>query len=268
MVSIILVNFNGARFVEKCLQSIYDRTRDCRFEVIVVDNASTDGSREIIQDQFPLAKLVWNRENVGFSKGNNLGAQSAGGSKLLFLNTDAVLVNDMVSILARFLDDRSDTAVVGPKLMFEDNSYQLSAGRLPNVLVELVDKIWYQLDRKLHGFIAPLNNALFSTARAVGWVTGACMMVRRDVFEQINGFDENIFMYYEDKDLCKRVGDVGWKVVLYPEARVVHLLGGSVTSFDEMNKIYRESQLYYYHKHLNPFQLSLVEMYLKISGKT
>jgi len=94
-------------------------------------------------------------------------------------------------------------------------------------------------------------------------------MVKRDVFERINGFDQNMFMYFEDKDLCKRVGDAGWKVIYYPDTTVVHLLGGSALDVEgtKVNMRYRESQLYYYRKHLNSFQQSFVKAYLKISGK-
>ncbi len=269
MVSVILVNYNGEEFLRKCIQSLFEITKGVSFEVILVDNASADNSRELVKREFPQVHLIESNVNLGFSRGNNLGVRKARGSKFLFLNTDTYLVEDSVSVLSNFVDEQSAVAVVGPRLTFEDGSYQLSAGRLPGFAVEMIDKMRYAVDRKLHSMIAPINQILSSAAREVGWVTGACMMVRRDVFEQVKGFDENIFMYYEDKDLCKRILDTGGKIVYLPHTSVVHLLGGSsaTTTGATVNKHYRESQLHYYRKHHRGLHSSLVEAYLKITGK-
>lgn len=269
MVSIILVNFNGAQFLRTCIQSLTDKTRDVSFEIILVDNASTDGSKNLVRTEFPSLHLIESDVNLGFSAGNNLGVKHATGSKFLFLNTDTYLVEDSVLVLAKYLDDHADVGIVGPRLIFADGSFQLSSGRLPSFGVELIDKIRYAADRHWHRTLVPINDAMASATREVGWVTGACMMVRREAFEKVNGFDEQMFMYYEDKDLCKRVRDAGWKVVYHPQTTVVHLLGGSsgVVGGSDVNKRYRESQLHYYRKHHSGLYSFLVESSLKIAGK-
>ena len=269
MVSIILANYNGAGLLTKCLSSVFDLTRGVSFEVIVVDNASTDESRDLIERDFPRTRLLVNSENAGFSRANNLGARNATGSELLFLNTDTFLLEDSVSILARYLEQHADVGVVGPRLVFEDGTFQLSAGRLPSVGAELVDKILHTADRHAHRTMAPLYRAMFSSARKVGWVTGACMMVRREAFERVGGFDERMFLFFEDKDLCKRVHDAGWNTHYTPEPTVVHLRGGSSASAEEeaVRRAYRESQLRYYRKHCGRPQTALVEAYLRLSGK-
>ncbi len=268
MVSIILVNFNGARFLRTCIQSLADKTRGVAYEIILVDNASTDESRNLVRKQFPSVRLIESNVNLGFSAGNNLGVKHATGSHFCFLNTDTYLLEDSVSILSEYLDDNSSVGIVGPRLTFPDGSFQLSSGRLPAFGVELVDKIRYAADRHWHRALARINNALALRTREVGWVTGACMMVRREAFENVSGFDEQMFMYYEDKDLCKRVGDAGWKIVYYPQTSVVHLLGGSsVGRSSDVNKCYRESQLHYYRKHHSGLHARLVKASLKIAGK-
>jgi len=268
MVSIILVNFNGVQYLRRCIQSLVDKTREASFEIILVDNASTDGSRDLVRKECPSVRLIESDVNLGFSAGNNLGVRHAKGSKFLFLNTDTYLLEDSVSVLAKFLDDTTHVGIVGPRLVFEDGSFQFSAGRLPNVCVEFVDKIRYSADRYWHRALAPINEAIASGTSEVGWVTGACMMIRREVFEKVNGFDEHIFMYYEDKDLCKRVRDAGWKVSYHPQTRVAHLLGGSSAGkSSDVNKRYRESQMHYYRKHLSTFQQWWLKLYLRSTGK-
>lgn len=269
MVSIILVNYNGAGFLRKCLNSITEQARDIEYEIILVDNASTDESQQIIKPEYPTVKLIESNENLGFSRGNNLGAQYAVGEYLLFLNTDTYLIENSIRILSQYLSSHANVAVVGSRLLFEDRSFQLSAGHLPNVLVECGDKIRHGFDQMFHALSSGLNSSLFSKAKEVGWVTGACMMVRKDVFGEVGGFDENIFMYFEDKDLCKRIADLGWKVMYCPTTSVVHLLGGSSSSREKEagSEHYRASQVYYYRKHLGSFQSFLVASYLRLAGK-
>ncbi len=268
MVSVILVNFNGARFLRQCIQSLVTRTRDVEYEIIVVDNASTDESKDLIRNEFPSVHLIESNANLGFSAGNNLGVQHANGSKVLFLNTDTYLIENSIAILSKYLDDHAEVGIVGPRLTFADGTLQLSSGRLPGFAVEFADKIRYAADRHWHRTFSKLNAALSCSTKESGWVTGACMMVRRDAFEKVNGFDEKMFMYYEDKDLCKRIADAGWKIVYHPLTSVVHLLGGSSDGNGaEVNKHYRQSQLHYYRKHHAGFNARFVESLLKMAGK-
>jgi GT2 family glycosyltransferase len=178
------------------------------------------------------------------------------------------LTENSPKILSEYLNQHHDVAITGSRITFRDSSYQLSCGSLPNIVVEFLDKIKYTLDNKLHSLFSNLYDRQYSKVQEVGWVTGACLMMRRDVFEQIDGFDENFFMYFEDKDICKRVKEIGYKVIYYPKTTIIHLLGGSSHGIKKsVSKYYRDSQLYYYQKHLGKFQTNILKLYLKLSGK-
>ena len=266
--SIILVNYNGSKFIYKCLNSIQKFADFNNYEVIIVDNFSTDDSVKIIKDNFPSFKLICSPNNLGFCKANNLAAKHSQSEHLLFLNTDTILIENTPKILADYLKQNKNVAAIGSRITFQDGSYQISAGYLPNLAIELFDKIRYSLDNKWHPLFSSLYDRQYSKVQEVGWVTGACLMIRRDVFEQIGGFDENFFMYFEDKDLCKRVKELGYKVVYYPKTTIIHLLGGSSHGIKKsVNKYYRDSQLYYYQKHLGKFQTNILKLYLKLAGK-
>jgi N-acetylglucosaminyl-diphospho-decaprenol L-rhamnosyltransferase len=243
-------------------------TSSGNYETIIVDNCSTDDSVRIIKDEFPSFMLICSQTNLGFGKANNLAVKYSQGKYLLFLNMDTILTEDTIERLSDYLKRYDDVGAIGSRITFEDGSYQLSFGKLPNLVVELLDKIRYGLDRKWHRLFSGIYDRQYSKVREVGWVTGACLMMRRDVFEQIGGFDESFFMYFEDKDICKRVREAGFKVVYYPDTSLIHLLGGSSQGVKKsVNTYYRDSQLYYYQKHLGRFQTEVLKFYLRFSGK-
>lgn len=267
-ISIILVNYNGTSFLNECLSSIEQFTGIFAVEVIIVDNFSTDNSTKNIKDNFPSSILFCSQVNLGFGKANNLAAKHSHGKHLLFLNTDTILTENMPQILSDYLTQNQDVGVISPRITFRDGSYQLSCGKLPNLAIELLDKIRYGLDQKWHHIFENLYNKQHSTIQEMGWLTGACLMMRRDVFEQLGGFDESFFMYFEDKDICKRVHEAGWKVVYYPKTSLIHLLGGSSANIKKsVNTYYRDSQLYYYQKHLGKLQTAMLKLYLRLLGK-
>lgn len=266
--SIILVNYNGSEFLYDCLNSIDVFIDYSGCEVIVVDNCSTDDSLKIIADNFPAVKLICNQDNLGFGKANNLAVKHSQGEHLLFLNTDTILTENTPKLLSEYLNQNEDVGVIGARITFKDYSYQLSSGRLPNLVVEFFDKIRYRLDDRWHYLFSRIYNKKYSVVQEVGWVTGACLMIRCDLFKQLDGFDESFFMYFEDKDICKRVNDLGWKVIYYPNTSLIHLLGGSSQNLKKsVNTYYRDSQLYYYQKHLGKFQMKILKLYLNFSGK-
>lgn len=266
--SIILVNYNGSQFLHSCLDSIEQFSNHSSNEVIIIDNLSTDNSTEIIKDKFPSFNLICSQVNLGFGKANNLAVKHSHGEHLLFLNTDTILIENTPKILLEYLQQHLDVGIISPRIVFKDGSYQLSCGRLPNIVGEFLDKIRYGLDKKWHHIFANLYNKQYSHIKEMGWLTGACLMMRRDVFEQLGGFDESFFMYFEDKDICKRVNEAGWKVVYYPQTSLIHFLGGSSHDVKKsVNTYYRDSQLYYYQKHLGSFQTAILKLYLRLSGK-
>ena len=263
-----MVNYNGSNCIYQCLDSINKIASSCFYEVIIVDNCSTDNSIEIIKNSFPAVKLICSDNNLGFGKANNLAFSYAKGNHLLLLNTDTILIENTPKILSDYLQQNQDIGAISARITFEDGSYQLSGGRLPNLAIEFLDKIRYGVDRKWHHIFSKLYDRKYSIIKEMGWLTGACLMMRRDVFEQLGGFDESFFMYFEDKDICKRVNEAGWKVVYYPQTSLIHLLGGSSQDIKKSaNTYYRDSQLYYYQKHLGTFQTAVLKLYLRLSGK-
>jgi GT2 family glycosyltransferase len=268
-VSVILVNHNSGMLLRDCLCSVYKQTEQIDYDAIVVDNASSDESARIVRSEFPRVRVIESDRNLGFSAGCNLGARSATGDYLLFLNPDTVLVENTTKILADYLDAYPHVGAVGPRMAFADGAFQLSAGRLPNLFVELKGKAVSTVAKRWRRGVAPLLDWMHRKMRVVGWLTGACLMVRREAFQQIGGFDEELFMYFEDKDLCKRLGEAGWKVVYHPQTTVVHLLGRSAGPIANahLDQIYRKSQVRYYQKHLDGLQSYLLRLYLELTGK-
>jgi hypothetical protein len=266
--SIILVNYNGTNFLYDCLSSIKQFVDGSDYEVIIIDNFSTDDSVKIIEEKFPFFKLICSTDNLGFGKANNLAAKYTQGEYLLFLNTDTILIENTPKILADYLAQNKDAGVVGSRITFQDGSYQLSCGKLPNLLIEFLYKMRALLDNRWHHIFAKIYDKIYANVKEVGWVTGACMMVRRDLFEELEGFDESFFMYFEDIDICKRIAEMGFKVVYYPRTSLIHLLGGSGQHVKKkVNTYYRDSQLYYYHKHLGILQTNFLKLYLRIFNK-
>lgn len=263
-----MVNYNGASCINRCLDSIERIVTSCSYEVIIVDNCSTDNSIEIIKDNFPAVKLICSDRNLGFGKANNLAFSYAKGNYLLLLNTDTILIENTPKMLSDYLQQHQDIGAISARITFKDGSYQLSSGRLPNLVIEFLDKIRYGLDKKWHHIFSKLYDQKYSIIQEMGWLTGACLMIRHDVFERVGGFDESFFMYFEDKDICKRVHESGFKVVYYPDTSLIHLLGGSSQGVKKsVNTYYRDSQLYYYQKHLGWLQTEVLRFYLRLSGK-
>jgi N-acetylglucosaminyl-diphospho-decaprenol L-rhamnosyltransferase len=267
-ISIVLVNYNGQRFLKDCLTSIIEQVQNIDYEVIIVDNSSADDSVKIIQNNFLDFKLICSDSNLGFGKANNLGVKRSQGEYLLFLNTDTILTENTPKILADYLIANQDVGAVGSRLTFKDGSYQLSCGRFPNLVIEFIYKIRAGLDYRWHQVFSVFYDHLYAKFTDVDWVTGACFMMHRDIFNKLGGFDESFFMYFEDVDLCKRIKDLGLKVVYYPQTTVIHLLGGSAQGGKKgINVHYRNSQIHYYQKHLSKLQVTILKLYLQFSGK-
>lgn len=260
--SIIIVSYNTRELLASCLSAIYQNT-ETPFEIIVVDNHSTDGSIEKVKAAYPQVRVIESETNLGFSKANNLGARASKGELLLFLNSDTQVRLWALDRLVAFLEDHSEVGIVGPRVVYPNGRYQLSAGALPSLWQEWKDRRLYRRVRSGDEDLRERVARKFQAPREVGWVTGSCLMIRRELFEALGGFDESIFMYFEDKDLCKRAAERGSKVVYFPEAEIIHVLGGS--SSEErarLQRIYRESQGTYYRKHHGWLSNLILNLYL------
>jgi N-acetylglucosaminyl-diphospho-decaprenol L-rhamnosyltransferase len=262
--SIVIVSYNTAELLQNCLRSIAQHVR-IPHEVVVVDNNSTDGSAARVEEDFPTVTIIRNETNLGFSKASNLGARSSHGGHILFLNPDVEVKPGTIGVLVSWLETHDKTGIIGPRLVFPDGQFQLSAGNLPGLWQEWKDRRLYRRmkmgDRRLHERVV----TRFRDTQPVGWVTGACLLIRRSVFNSLGGFDEKLFMYFEDKDLCKRAASMGAEVVFCPEAEAVHhLSGSSLSDRASLRRGYQTSHREYYRKHLGWFSNLLLSVYLAV----
>ena len=225
MVSVIIVNYNGLRFLEPCLRSLRSAFVGYPFEVVVVDNASTDGGREWLRTCPDIIYLALPR-NLGFAEGNNLGARLASGERLLFINNDTV-VNSLLDPLIDRLEDPG-LGIAGCRLLYGDGRQQFSFGYHHTPTRLLLS--WLGME-KLHSLPKVFRRHETDGAKylrpheRVDWVSGACFAVRRQVWEQVGGFDERFFMYCEDVDLCLRVRQAGFRIGYSADVTVTHFEG-------------------------------------------
>jgi len=249
--SIIIVSYNGREHLRKCLQSLAAHGPSVEHEVIVVDNASQDGSAEMVAAEFPQARLLPLPKNVGFAAGANRGIGEASGEAIVLLNPDSELKEDVFVPMLTYLRDNPDIGILAPKLRDEDGSLQLSCRRFPTFSVALFNR--YSLLTRLfprNRFSARylLTDWDHSAISAVDWVSGACLMARRSLFEEIGLLDEGYFMYIEDVDLCQRVHRAGYKVVYFPEAAITHHIGRSSHTLPSRSIIERHRSMWHYYK--------------------
>jgi hypothetical protein len=237
--SIIIVNFRSERVLEKCIASIYHTLFSSEVEIIVVNNDDKE-NLERIKRSFPEVILIESATNLGFGGASNLGAKQAKGKFLLFLNPDTrVLATDWRGVEKEFKDD--SIGVIGARLVTSEGKNQdwSAGGKLD---------FWDVLRNNL-GF--PKNKKIWRSGvkKRVFWVSGTAMFIRRDIFKILEGFDENIFMYFEDIDFCARVRKLDKKVLYYPDFSVLHLGGESYRNQKTQKKHYYDSQSYYFQKH-------------------
>ncbi|MDQ4088914.1 MAG: glycosyltransferase family 2 protein [Actinomycetota bacterium] len=228
-VSAVIVSYNSAAYLPDCLRSLRSEGVS---SVVVVDNASSDGSVAVVQADDPAATVLETGANLGFGTAANQGVAATAGEYVLILNPDTVVEPGTVKALADALDRDPDLAVVGPRIENLDGTLYPSVRRFPNLTVAF--------GHAFLGLVWPANPFTRRyrmldwdhdrAAADVDWVGGACFLARRTAFEMVGGFDEAYFMYVEDVDLCWRLGQAGWRVGYEPGGRVVHALGGSSRS--------------------------------------
>jgi GT2 family glycosyltransferase len=222
LVSIIIVNWNGFEFLDGCLSLI--RSNDYRnYEVILVDNGSTDGSVKFVREKFSEIKLIEAKKNLGFAGGNNIGYGAAKGDYILFLNNDTVAENNFLSILVDYLEENPSVGACQPKLVKFDGITMDSAGSYFTST-----GILYH-----YGFLKPAASPLYGKPRKIFSAKGAAMLFRRKVLEKVGVFDRDFFNYFEETDLCWRTWLAGYEVVYVPSSVVYHKAGGTALKVDQ-----------------------------------
>jgi len=240
--SIIILNYNNSELLKKCLASVFNPVRKISFEVVVVDNASTDDPLIMIKRDFPPVKVIVNSENLGFSKANNQGISQSSGKYCLLLNNDTIVKPGAFEVLAEFMERHPSCGACGPKLLNEDGSLQRQGGLFGS-------SFWNASEPKRAQFL-----------------TGACLMVRREVINKIGLLDENLYFYNEDLDWCRRIKKAGWEIYYVPAAGVIHL-GGYSTKREFNKKMFVEGfrgGLYFCRKHYGAFAFHIYRFALAL----
>lgn len=247
-VSFLIVTWNCQLIIGKLLKNLIELKNNT--EIIVVDNDSTDGTGEIVK-KISEVKLIQNKENLGFGKANNIGVKASKGDYLFFLNPDCEIEKNSVEKLTNFLDQNENVAVVGPKLLNSNGSIQKEMSPFPTVFSETFVLLRLHKFPLLRNLVYP--NYDYTKTQEAKHLMGAALMIRRSVFEQVGGFDENFFLWFEETDLLKRIKQNGYKIFYYPKVSVKHLIGQSTRQLNFLKKqtIWNKSLLYYFKKHKN-----------------
>ena len=264
--SIIIVTYNSTADVEACLASLVQHPPSMDHEIVVIDNASTDGTAAAVRSRWHGVRVIDSADNVGFARANNVGIQQTLGSLILLLNPDTSVPPGALDTLVSALDARPDAAVAGPRLVDADGRVELSFGRMLSPLAELRQKFLVAGGRR-PGPIAAYVESITRKPQEVDWVSGACLLVRRADAEAVGLMDERFFMYAEDVDFCASIRARGRRVLFCPAAEIVHLRGRSrATASAATERAYRRSQLAFYQKH-HPGWVPWLRWYLKVRGR-
>ena len=272
--SIIIVSWNVADLLQDCLNSIVnsnvsiDQRSDDELsvEVIVIDSASNDNTVNMVRENFPFVRLFAQTENVGFTRGNNIGLEQATGRHLLLLNPDTEIIDGALQHLVHFLDKERSVGVIGPHTLNTDGTTQSSRRQFPTIALAFFESTWLQnfapkhmLD---HYYVA---NQPDDGVYDVDWVQGSALMARREVYEQIGGLDTGYIMFSEELDWCKRAKDAGWRVVYYGKAQITHHGGKSTEQVVANKHIYfQQSKLRYFRKFHGRVIATLLRIHLLI----
>ena len=227
-ISVAVISYNTRDLLRRCVASALD---DGATDVVVVDNGSTDGSVEMLQQEFSRVRVFVDRSNAGYGGASNTAIEHCRSSYVLLLNSDTVLYPGSLAALCTYLDAHPRAAIVGPRLRNPDGTLQRSLHQFPTPLVTLLD---YSYVGRLVGLVPGLRKLYVASdsherSRAVAWVTGAALAIRRSAFQEVGGFDRSFFMYYEEVDLSYRLARAGWQTHFTPSAEVMHI-GGASTS--------------------------------------
>jgi len=244
--SIVIVNWNTKDFLLQCLESIYQTVRRGSWEILMIDNGSSDGSGEAAKKSFPSIQLIENERNLGFAKAVNQGLQQSSGSNILLLNPDTRLKEGAIERMLSFMGTHSQVGVSGGQLLNEDGSKQNSIANIPSLATELFNK---SLLRRMFPKKYPGKERNYFEPIEVDSVIGACMMVRREAMEQVGLLDEDYFLFLEETDWCYRMKRAGWKVYHLPEVEIYHFQGKSAEAKKKRAKVeYYRSRYHFFRK--------------------
>lgn len=266
-VSIIILSWNVRDLLRQCLSSLPLNSPD--IEIIVVDAASSDDSvemvrAEFVRAEFPAVRMIASDENLGYTRGNNLGLRAATGRYALILNPDTEVVGDAIPQMLAYMDAHPRIGALGPQLLYPDGTVQSTRRRFPSLATGFFESTWFQplAPRRLldHYYARDLPDDAIGE---VDWVVGAALLVRREAYEQVGGFDEGYFMYSEEMDWCRRMKAAGWQVVYFPPACIVHHEAKSSAQVPAATHIrFNSSKVRYFRKCHGPLAAEALRWFL------
>lgn len=239
--SIVLVCWNNKAYLDPCLKSLYEGGLKSSFDVVVVDNGSTDGSQQMLVEKYPQVKLIQNAGNVGLGKASNQGIEATNGRHVLLLNNDTLVNGPALDVLVEYLDAHPEAGATAGKLLNPDYSFQSGFAPFSTLLEEFLivthigELLWTGYPS--HGD----SNEIKET----GWMSSACLLVRRAALDQIGLLDESYFIYGDEADLQYRLNKAGWKVVFLPNSSIIHFGGRSMDRWKRRKMVYRGKMMFY-----------------------
>jgi N-acetylglucosaminyl-diphospho-decaprenol L-rhamnosyltransferase len=264
-VSFLIVSWNVRDLLRRALASVLDDTVGIESEIILVENASRDGTVEMVRAEFPQVRLIANPDNRGFTGGNNQAFAVSLGRYFFLLNPDAELVAGATRALIEYLDANPRVGIAGPQLLNPDRTVQPSRRRFPVFTTALLESTrlqqWFPHNRWLARYY--LLDTRDDVAQDVDWIVGAAMFVRREMYEQVGAFDQDFFMYSEELDWCYRAKRAGWRVVYLPRAQVIHHEGKSSEQAAAARNIYfHSSKIRFFRKYHGARSAALLRIFL------
>ena len=267
-ISIVIVSWNCKKFLVDCLASLRNQVVPDLVEVIVVDNASSDGTPEAVREHYPNVSLIENTANLGFARGNNIGIELSTGKYIFLINPDVIVLDQCITRMLRFMEDKPDIGMLGPAILDTSGTVQRSCMRKPT--------LWNQFCRSVGldsltassqifgGFL--MKDFRFNQIREVDIINGCFWMVRREALDNVGTLDAEFWMYGDDLDWCHRFRLAGWRIVFFPEARAIHYGGGSSETapalyYIEMNR----ANLQYWRKYHNFISYSCYWLLLDVA---
>ena len=255
--SIILVCWNNKEYLDPCLESLYDTGMKNSFDVIVVDNGSTDGSQQMLAEKYPDVKVIQNDENVGLGRASNQGIDATRGKYVLLLNNDTIVDGASFDVMIDFLNANPKVGAVGGKVFNPDGTVQTCYNYFSTFQEEFL--VATRLGKLLRRGYPAVVDA--EDVKSVDWMTSACLMVRRSALDEVGLLDEDYFIYGDEADLQYRIKKAGWEIYYLPQATIIHYGGRSMTRWPRRRMVYRGKMLFY-KKNYGPIQTLLLRIML------
>jgi GT2 family glycosyltransferase len=265
--AVVIVSYNVREELDACLRSIADQPTVCPTEICIVDNGSSDGTPQMVRAIWPQLRLIEPGENIGFARANNVGIRATASDLVLLLNPDTIVGQDTLATLVDRLTADPAVAAAGPRLVDQDGAAELSFGWTLGPFGELRQKALLALYHRRFSLAVQWVDRWTRQAGPRQWLSGACLLVRRQDLFAAGLFDERYFMYTEDVDLCVSLRALGKTILFVPEAQVVHLRGRSAGRNPRTELLRRQSQVAYYAKH-HPAWTPVLKAYLRATGRT